>query len=110
LKLEISGPAEKHLATIDAWWRANRSSAPELFLAEASAAFDAVLAAPLTGRMIAVRGAPGTRRIVLRTTRYHVYYRVERDIVTIVAIWSAVRGRGPSPAELRGTRPRRRKR
>lgn len=110
MKLEISEPAEKHLATIDAWRHANRSSAPELFLAEATAAFDALLAAPLTGRTISVRSATGVRRIVLRTTRYHVHYQVERDTVTVVAIWSAVRGRGPSAADLRGRTPRRKKR
>ena len=110
MKLEISEPAEGHLGTIDAWWRANRTSAPELFLEEVSAAFDALLAAPLTGRVLTVKGVGGVRRLVLRTTRYHVYYRVEKDTVTVVAIWSAVRGRGPTPAELRGRTPRRRKR
>ncbi len=77
---------------------------------EVSAVFDALLAAPLTERVVPVKGAPGIRRVVLRTTRYHVYYQVEKDTVTVVAIWSAVRGRGPTPAELRGAKSRRGKR
>ena len=36
------------------------------------------------------------RRVLMPETRYHVYYRVVGpDRVRIVAIWSAVRSRGP---------------
>ncbi|MBI5364128.1 MAG: type II toxin-antitoxin system RelE/ParE family toxin [Planctomycetes bacterium] len=75
-----------------------------------SAAFDALLVAPLSGRVVSVKGVRGVRRLGLRRTRHHIYYRVEKDTVTVVALWSAVRGRGPTPAELRGRTPRRRKR
>jgi hypothetical protein len=37
------------------------------------------------------------RRVLMPSTRYHVYYRLTApDGIRIVAIWSAVRGRGPA--------------
>ena len=37
------------------------------------------------------------RRVLMPESRYHVYYRVAGpDHVRVVAIWSAVRGRGPT--------------
>jgi len=38
------------------------------------------------------------RRVVLPKTRHHVYYEVDRknDLVMILAVWGAPRGRGPT--------------
>ena len=110
MKIELTASAARHARTIDAWWHANRPAATGLFSEELSAALEALAAVPLSGLIVRLRGADGVRRVVLRSTRHHVYYRVEKDTVTVVAIWSAVRGRGPTPAELRGRTPRPRKR
>jgi hypothetical protein len=32
----------------------------------------------------------------MRATRYHVYDREDDDGVVVLAVWSAVRGRGPT--------------
>jgi len=42
-------------------------------------------------------GVPGLRRLLLPRSRYHVCYvhDSENDEVAILAVWSAVRGRGP---------------
>jgi hypothetical protein len=39
----------------------------------------------------------GVRRLYLPATRYHVYYVHEPELhqVVILAVWSAVRGKGP---------------
>jgi len=44
-----------------------------------------------------MREIPGVRRILLSQSRYHVYYvhDEKRGEVLVLAIWSAVRGRGP---------------
>ena len=96
------------MQVIDAWWQSNRPSAPDLFIEELSAAFDALTSVPLGGRLVTVRGLTGVRRILLRSTRHHVYYQVRKDTVTVLAIWSAIRGRGPSLDMLCGARPRKR--
>ena len=41
---------------------------------------------------------PGVRRALLRASRYHVYYVLTDDVVIVLAVWSAVRGAGPSLA------------
>jgi plasmid stabilization system protein ParE len=42
----------------------------------------------------------GLRRILLRATRYHVYYVSNAETVLILAVWSAVRGAGPDLKRL----------
>jgi len=43
-----------------------------------------------------VVGGREYRRTLMAETRYHVYYRVVGpDLVRVLAIWSAVRGRAP---------------
>lgn len=110
MRVELTPQAERHVQAIDTWWQENREQAPELFLEELSLALESLVSVPLTGRLCQIPGVRGARRILLRNSRYHVYYRVARDAVTVVAVWSAVRGRGPSIADLRGIKPKRRKR
>ena len=59
---------------IDRWWRANRAAAPGLFAEEFAAAIELVRGAPRIGRRSRPRGIPGLRRVLLRATRYHLYY------------------------------------
>jgi hypothetical protein len=44
----------------------------------------------------ALDGLP-VRRVLLRKTRTHVYYSVDEDaeLVTVLAVWGAPKGRGP---------------
>ena len=43
---------------------------------------------------------PGVRRVQLRVTAYHVYYRVldEAHLVQVLALWHHRRGSRPPPA------------
>lgn len=79
MRIEISVGAERHLRAIDDWWHANRPSAPELFLQELAAALDALVSMPLAGQLVRIRGAAGVRRVLLRSTRQHIYYEVRKD-------------------------------
>ena len=76
--------AEAQIRRIAEWWRVNRPAAPGLFARELAHALEAVTAAPL-------------HRILLRRSRYHVYfsYDAAADIVAVRAVWHAVRGVGP---------------
>ena len=67
-----------------------------LFDLELRAALDQLRAAPHVGSAYHVVAGQEHRRILMPRTRYHLYYRVvAADRVRVVAIWSAVRGRGP---------------
>ena len=87
--------AEAQIRDVDNWWRTHRPSSPDLFLEELIAAIDIIGDAPHVGRLYRLSRVPGTRRVLLRETRYHVYYVPDADEVTVLAIWHARRGVGP---------------
>jgi plasmid stabilization system protein ParE len=87
--------SEQHISAIDLWWRSNRPKAPDLFLDELADTLALIEAAPSLGRPWIETDVPGVRRVVMRACRYHVYYREDEDGIVVLAVWSAVRGRGP---------------
>lgn len=95
LPLQTTPEAETQILEIDHWWRSNRPSAPTLFIEELTASFDIIGHTPHSGRLYRPSPIPGTRRVLLRGTRYHVYYVPRSDDVTILAVWHAQRGVGP---------------
>ena len=87
--------ADSQIREIDDWWRTNRRSSPDLFLQELTASFDIIGDAPYIGRLYRQSPVPGTRRILLKGTRYHVYYVPGPNDVRVLAVWHARRGAGP---------------
>lgn len=77
------------------WWRTNRPAAPDLFLAELAASFDRIGHAPHIGRPYRQSHVANVRRILLKDTRYHVYYVSLAEEVRVLAVWHARRGAGP---------------
>jgi len=88
--------ADAQIRTIDEWWRENRPASPNLFLDELAGVFDTLARAPNLGRPYRRSSVPGTRRLLLRATRYHIYYVPGDREVIVLAIWHAERGTGPS--------------
>lgn len=82
---------------IETWWMANRLAASDLFQHELETTMAAVASAPTLGPVSAADYEfPDVRRVLLRRTRYHVYYRVIADVLEVLAIWHAARGEGPT--------------
>jgi plasmid stabilization system protein ParE len=95
-RLVVSPEAFEQAEAVDQWWRFHRSAAPDLFTEELAQAFQNLQAVPfLIGRRFLHDDIPDLRRLILRATRYHIYYRVAGEAVLILAVWSAVRGTGP---------------
>jgi plasmid stabilization system protein ParE len=92
--------AELQIFEIDAWWRANREKAPEKFEDELANAFETLATTPGVGQRYPRPGA-SVRRVLLRSTKNHVYYVEEDDRVLVVAVWGAVRGSGPDLTGIR---------
>ncbi len=90
--------ADLQILEIDAWWRDNRDKAPDLFEEELALAFRMLAVAPGAGRTYPHADAR-VRRVLLRSTRNHVYYVERDDCVLVVAVWGAVKAAGP---DLRG--------
>jgi len=87
--------ADSQILTIDHWWRRERPAAPNLFAEELSAAFELLASVPNAGKRYRHPSVPGVRRMLLRATRYHVYYKHQEKAVIVLAVWSGVRGSGP---------------
>jgi plasmid stabilization system protein ParE len=97
VKLEISKRARRHIEKRQAWWREHRPAALGLFLDELAAAERLLRATPELGSIYVKRNTRTVRRVLLPQTGTHVYYWLDanRDLVTILAVWGAQRGRTP---------------
>ena len=74
LSVATTSDADTQIREIDDWWRTNRRSSPDVFLQELTASFEIIGDAPYIGRLYRQSPGPGTRRVLLKGTRYHVYY------------------------------------
>ena len=95
LPVRTTPEADTQIREIDTWWRRNRHASPNLFADELGASFDIIGNAPGIGRLYRRSPVPGTRRILLKGTRYHVYYCSGVEGVRVLAVWHAQRGVGP---------------
>jgi plasmid stabilization system protein ParE len=95
LPVQTTPESDAQIREIDAWWRRNRPLAPDLFLDELSASFAVIGHAPHIGRLYRRSPVPGTRRLLLAGSRYHVYYAPQASDARVLAVWHARRGVGP---------------
>jgi plasmid stabilization system protein ParE len=90
--VRITPEAERQIAAIRVWWREHRQSAPNLFAEELASALDLVARLPRAGRRRRHLSVPRLRRLLLRSSRYHVYYAPALDTLFVLAVWNAHRG------------------
>lgn len=95
LQVRTTPEADTQISAIDEWWRRNRLAAPDLFFNELAGSFEIIAHTPQIGRVYRQSPVPGTRRILLKGSRYHLYYVAGVDEVTVLAVWHAQRGVGP---------------
>jgi hypothetical protein len=97
VKIEISKRARRHIERRQAWWREHRPAALGLFLDELAAAERLLRVTPELGLIYVERNTRTVRRLLLPKTGTHVYYSLDanQDILTVLAVWGAQRGRTP---------------
>lgn len=93
--VRVTPEAETQIREIDSWWRENRLAVPDLFLGELNESFQLIAGAPQIGRLYRKSPVRNARRLLLKQTRYHVYYVSMPDEVRVLAVWHAQRGVGP---------------
>ena len=95
MKVELSNEAKRQAREENAWWRKNRD-AKGLFTEELREVRKVLRDAP-KHQVYAYIDGVAVRRLLLEKTRCHVYYIVldREDLVRVVAIWGARRGRTP---------------
>lgn len=95
LPVRTTPEADAQIRQIDNWWRKNRLAAPDLFLDELNESFELIAGAPQIGRLYRPSPVRHVRRLLLKRTRYHLYYVTMPDEVRVLAVWHAQRGVGP---------------
>lgn len=97
MQFEISRRARRQIERIQAWWTDNRPAARSLFLDEIEQAEQMLRANPELGIVYTVKRSGAIRRLLLRKTEYHLYYRytAHRNKLVVLAVWGATRGHTP---------------
>lgn len=97
LHVEVSALASGQIREAEAWWRINRTKAPNAIREELEQAAGLVAAQPHIGTRARNLTLVGVRRLHLARIRYDIYYRVtERPPqLEILAFWHTSRGNKP---------------
>jgi plasmid stabilization system protein ParE len=95
LPVRTTPEADTQIREIDKWWRKNRPAALDLLFNELTESFEILAEAPHIGRLYRLSPVPRVRRLLLKRTRYHLYYVTVPNEVRVLALWHAQRGVGP---------------
>ena len=97
LPVTFTALAAQHIRKAEAWWRINRTLAPNAVRQELERALTLIASQPRIGSRAMNVKLPGVRRIFLPKIKQHLYYHVleSPDRVEVVALWHARRGKGP---------------
>ena len=101
LRVRLTRSARIQARAVESWWREHRPLSPDLFSDELAEALELLCLHPRAGTTYESRTVPDARRLLLRSSRYHVYYRLQGDILLVMSVWSAIRGAGPDLKRLR---------
>ena len=95
--VQITAVAARQIREAEAWWRINRTAAPDAIRQELQSAFSLIASQPNAGGRATNVRLPNVKRIYLPRIKYHVDYHVvgEPLYVEVVAFWHARRGDGP---------------
>jgi plasmid stabilization system protein ParE len=93
LTVAFTARATKQTRRALTWWRESRPAAPDLLEQELRSVLALVAAAPMLGAVARDNRIKDVRRVLLRRTRYHVYYRVQvaAGRLEVLALWHTSR-------------------
>ena len=79
------------------WWKENRPLAPTLFADEYKAAVQLLRDVPEAGVVSPDHPGKNIRHVLLRGSKYQLYYRYDatKPEILIVSVWKATRGKPP---------------
>ncbi len=97
MNFEISKRARWQIERIQALWLEHRPAVRMLFLEELERAEQRLRETPTLGVVYTQHRTGAVRRVLLPSSHHHLYYRYQpsRDLLTVLAVWGAPRGRGP---------------
>jgi plasmid stabilization system protein ParE len=96
-RIVLPAEAEDQLRAAHEWWRENRPASPDLFVGEFEEAVRLLAEMPTIGPRFRRATIPGVRRLLLRKSRYWIYYVHDdaRSVVYVLSVWGTRRGMDP---------------
>ena len=103
VRVEIQPTAQRELLALDAWWQEHRAAAASRVVDEYTRLIALLAETPMMGKLYRRKGVRNVRCMRLMGTPYKVYYHHASgsDLVTIVSLWSSMRGKGPPIEQLK---------
>lgn len=96
MKVRFSPRGLEEAKRIRTWWVQIRPAARDRFDHELAALCDRLLASPQLGTVYRhSEFGVVIRRALLPRSKNHVYYAVEDDLIVILSVWAAPKGRAP---------------
>lgn len=97
LPIQVTALAARQIREAEAWWRINRTAAPNAIREEIQRAFSLIASQPQAGGRTTNVKLPGVRRVYMPRIKYHIYYHVvtSPERIEVVAFWHARRGDSP---------------
>lgn len=96
MKVRVTNRAGAQIDRAALWWDENRTLVSEVFDEELAEAFSLLGVQPGIGAPVSNARVQRVRRLHLARIHYHIYYRVRRGEVEVLALWHTSRGTGPS--------------
>lgn len=96
LRVKVSARAAAHVRQAAQWWAEHRPAAPGAVRTDIGEALALLAQEPGIGAPCDGTRAKGVRRLLVSRIRYFIYYRVnDADVLEVLAVWHASRGRQP---------------
>ena len=95
-RVTVAQEARDEIRDAVAWWKANRPKGPRRLRDELRSAFGLLAFHPEVGRPVI--GAPANndiRFLVLRVSRFLLFYSVSEEEVQVLRLWQSNQGRRP---------------
>ncbi|OGQ78404.1 MAG: hypothetical protein A2289_25090 [Deltaproteobacteria bacterium RIFOXYA12_FULL_58_15] len=102
LRIRTTSAADEMISHLDAWWREHRTAVASQVTDELKRVCAILADNPNAGIPYRHRRIQGIRKYRLSKTPYYLYYvtHLEEGEIEVLALWSAVRKRGP-PLKVR---------
>jgi plasmid stabilization system protein ParE len=95
LAVEVTPLAAIQIEAAATWWAKNRPAAPDAIRVDFQEDTALLSHQREVGAKSSTARYPDLRRLYLSRVRYHIYYRVQPEVVVVLAFWHASRGGGP---------------
>ena len=94
-QLRFSRGAFRQIDAADSWWKENRPASPDLFMSELRVGLGQIRRFPTVFADLGDPRMPGLRRLLMRKSRYYIYWTTQAEVVEILAVWHTSRGQSP---------------